>query len=133
MRHSGTLPELFSDLPPYATFSDGDLPLAYRDPYEQAKAIREEEAQPTLAPLAGVRVFSLNNATDLSDLKAIVQQIAWGYGKFDLFQVQYEQTVFRVLAIWTLYQRMPATAVSGMKKRAWDTIRQIHVGARNDR
>ena len=122
-------PNIFEDvLPPNVAFRDNDLPFAYRDPRQALLMGSTPEATPTMSPLSGVKVFDFSNANDVEAMRELVQQVSWGYCRFEVFNLQFHLGVFKAFVVWTMYQKMPATEVKGMKQRAWEVIRRIHGG-----
>lgn len=127
---ASTASMIYDVLPKNARFASGELPFAYEDPYFAAKTKTRQEAEPALAPVVGVKVFDFTKKSDIDEMQVIVQQVAWGYCRFEAFNLQYDGGAFRAFVVWTMYQRMPEQTVTGMKQRAWEVIRRLHNGKR---
>lgn len=117
--------DLFEDLmPKHVKFSKNDLPFAYNDPFRASQARTRPDAEPDLAPCAGVKVFDFSKQEDIDYLQLLVQQVSWGYCRFDVFSLQFSDGVFKAFVVWTLFQKMAVSDVNNMKQRSWDVLRK---------
>jgi hypothetical protein len=117
-------------MPRHVKFNKGDVPFVYSDPFHAAQAKVRPDAEPDLAPMAGVKVFDFSRAEDIEELRILVQQVAWGYCRFDVFSLQFSDGVFKAFVVWTLFQKMAVSEVNSMKQRAWEVMRRIHAKRR---
>lgn len=123
--------DIFADMmPDHVKFGKNDVPLAYRDPFAAAQGKVRPDMEPDLAPIAGVKVFDFSKQDDINYLRLLVQQVAWGYCRFDVFSLQFSDGVFKAFVVWTTYQKMASADVNNMKQRAWDVIRRTNANRR---
>lgn len=102
-------------------FSEGELPFVYSDPMSDTLGASQDIE---LLPVSGVRVFDFSIPDDLAALQSIMQQVAFGYCKFDIFNLQFFSGKFLAFVAWTMYQRVPSRTAADAKMRSWNTCRR---------
>lgn len=106
----------------HAAFTPGaPYPYLYRDNNVMSTVRRRQDAQPEVTAAAGVRVFDMSVAEDVSVLTAIMQLEAWRQGKIDNFIPQFDQNTgnFKILCVWRRFFRMAPVDLANNQMSVW--------------